>query len=252
MPDLEQQLYDLGGALEWPPTPPHSWEGAGRRPAAGPPRWVLAVAAAIIIVALGLAAYPPSRNAIAGWLNLHTTVIKVQQQPTPSPLPSGALGSRLGLGNATTLDTARGEVSWTIAVPSSLGAPDGVYVQRPELAPSGGEVSLVYAARTGIPASGATGVSVLVTEARGSVNQVFFQKILGSGAEIEQVSVGGKPAYWITGSHTVVFVDANGNARYETLRIATNTLIIDRGGTIVRIEGELTKAQALAIADSLA
>jgi hypothetical protein len=35
------------------------------------------------------------------------------------------------------------------------------------------------------------------------------------------------------------------------MRLATNTLIFDNGGTVVRIEGDLTKAQALEIAKSL-
>jgi len=33
--------------------------------------------------------------------------------------------------------------------------------------------------------------------------------------------------------------------------LATNTLLIDEGGTIIRIEGDLTKDQALQIAASL-
>jgi hypothetical protein len=35
------------------------------------------------------------------------------------------------------------------------------------------------------------------------------------------------------------------------MRLATNTLILDQGGTVVRIEGNLTKAQAMEIAASL-
>jgi hypothetical protein len=35
------------------------------------------------------------------------------------------------------------------------------------------------------------------------------------------------------------------------MRLATNTLIIDDNGTVIRIEGDLTKAQALGIAASL-
>jgi len=48
-----------------------------------------------------------------------------------------------------------------------------------------------------------------------------------------------------------VFRDANGEVRPETMRLATNTLIVDEGGTVIRIEGNLTKAQALEIAASL-
>jgi hypothetical protein len=40
--------------------------------------------------------------------------------------------------------------------------------------------------------------------------------------------------------------------RVETLRLATNTLMLDFEGTVIRIEGDLTKAQALEIAQSLA
>jgi hypothetical protein len=259
VPDLEQRLIELGEAIDWPAVPPFRTPVPGRA-APGPrrsahllrSRWLLAAAAALTIAALALGAYPPSRDAIAGWLNLHTGVVRVQQAPTPSPLPSGRLGSQLGLGDRTTLDGARGSVSWTISAPAALGQPDAVYLQQAADAPSGGEISLVYGQRAGIPVSGATGVSVLVTEAAGRVDQVFFQKILGGGASIEQVSVGGKPAYWITGTHSFVFVDAAGNPRFETLRIATNTLVVERGGTIVRIEGDLTQDQALAIARSLA
>jgi hypothetical protein len=35
------------------------------------------------------------------------------------------------------------------------------------------------------------------------------------------------------------------------MRLATNTLILDDGGTVIRIEGDLTRAQAFQIAESL-
>jgi hypothetical protein len=100
--------------------------------------------------------------------------------------------------------------------------------------------------------SGQTGVSVLITEARGTVDKGFFGKMLGPDATLEEVQVNGHPGYWIAGKpHVFFFMDANGKFRDETMRLATNTLIFDNGGTIVRIEGDLTKAQALEIAKSL-
>jgi hypothetical protein len=48
-----------------------------------------------------------------------------------------------------------------------------------------------------------------------------------------------------------LFTDANGKVINESLRLATNTLLLDMGGTLVRIEGNLTKVQALEIAASL-
>jgi len=65
--------------------------------------------------------------------------------------------------------------------------------------------------------------------------------------------VAGSSGYWISGApHQVVFVDASGDIRFETLRLSTNTLLINIRGTVVRIEGNLTKARALEIAASLA
>jgi len=214
-------------------------------------RWVLAAAAALLIVATALA-YTPSRDAIAEWINLHINIHRVQNPPTPSPLPPGQLGSNLDLGTPQTLEGARGQVGWTIVMPSSLGQPDAVYVKLPPSGPSKGEVTLVYGKRPDIPVSGQTGVAVLVTEARGKVNEIYFQKMLGPESTLEQVSVKGHAGYWISGHpHTFVFTDADGNFHDESLRLATNTLIFDNNGTIVRIEGDMTKAQALQIASSM-
>jgi hypothetical protein len=143
-------------------------------------------------------------------------------------------------------------VKWQVLIPGALGQPDEVYLQNPPDGPSEGEITLVYAARPGIPASGETGVSVLVTEARGSVNQNFFGKTVGPGTTIEPVTIDGHQGWWISGQpHVFFFDDANGDSRLETLRLAANTLILDEGGTIVRFEGDLTRQQALDLAASL-
>ena len=246
MPDLEQDLTDLAAAIAWPPAPRFRiLPPAQRRPAL--PRWAFAVAAALVIAA-GALIYMPTRDAIAGFLNLHTTVNRVPALHSPSPRP----GQSLGLGTPTTLAQAQSRLTWQIMVPPALGQPDVVYLARPPEGPSGGEVTLVYTNRAGIKPSGQTGVSLLVTEARGTVDEQFFGKTVGPGTTIESVDVNGHRGWWISGQpHVFVFTDANGNPYFDTLRLATNTLIVDDGGTIVRIEGDMTKAQALQIASSL-
>jgi hypothetical protein len=213
----------------------------------------LALAAAALLIALSaLLAYTPTRTAIAGWVNVHVLFQRVPVLPTPTPRPSGSIGEQLGLGRLTTLPGAQSQVTWRITVPSSLGKPDEVYLQLPPDGPAQGEVTLVYKTRPGIPVAGQTGVVVLVTEARGAVNTNFFDKMLGTDATLEPVTVAGHQGYWVAGSpHVFIFLDANGDFRYETMRLATNTLILDEGGTVVRIEGNLTKAQAEQIATSL-
>ena len=250
---LEQLLADLGGDLEWPATP-NLAPAIRRRILARPwfeSRWAIAAAVAILALA-ALLVYPPTREAIAHWFNLRTRITQVTVLPTPTPLPPGPIGQRLGLGDSSTLPAARATVHWQVLLPSSLGNPDEVYVGLPPVGPAGGDVTLVYAARPGIPASSPTGAAVLVTEVQGNLTSDSFGKTLGDGATIDQVTVAGHPGYWIAGTpHVFYFIDAAGKVRYETLRLATNTLLIDEGGTIVRIEGDLTKSQTLSIAASL-
>src|SRR5215472_19328065 len=137
MTDLETRLADLGEQLDWPPTP--ALTSVRRRQF--PTRWALA-AAAVLVIAATLLAYTPTRTAIAGWLNLHTNLKHTTQLPTPSPLPSGTLGSNLGLGVPTTVAAAQETVGWQVQVPGSLGPPDAVYLLMPPQGPMQGEVTL--------------------------------------------------------------------------------------------------------------
>jgi hypothetical protein len=256
--ELEAMLSDLAGRIDWPATPQLNVV-IPRRAAVVLPfrprfqtRWAMAAVAVLVILAT-LLAYTPTRTAIADWLNLHINIRRTTALPTPSPLPSGTLGSNLGLGTQATLDTAQSKVAWQVLVPGQLGTPDAVYLKLPPDGPTGGEVSLVYAPRPAIAVASQTGVGVLITEARGSVNEQFFDKAVGPDTTIEEVTVNGHRGWWISGEpHAFVFVDTHGDPQYETLRLATNTLVIDDGGTIVRIEGHMTKSQALQIAGTLA
>jgi hypothetical protein len=260
VPDLEQRLTDLGGAIAWPPTPKldvaqllpiHGEVARGARRWGWPvlnTRWAMAAAAVLLILAT-LLAYTPSREAIAAWINLHVRITQVQQLQTPSPLPSGTLGDQLGLGLPTTLEQAQRQVRFKITVPSTLGQPDAVYLRS---LPEGGEVTLVYGHVAGIPVAGETGVAVLVTEVQGQVRRDFFDKMVGPNTTIEDVVVNGHAGIWVSGSpHNFVFLDAAGQPVSDTLRLATNTLIFSDGGTITRIEAYTSKERAIEIASSL-
>ena len=253
MADLETLLVELGGQVAWPDTP--DLRPAVRRAAVArrpwfESRWALAAVAVIVIVAV-LLAYSPTRTAIADWVNLHTRITHTTTLPTPSPKGPGPIGKRLGLGSETTLAAASKGVGWPVLVPGSLGRPDEVYLQTTD-APTGGEVTLVYGPETGIPVAGETGASVLITEARGSVDEGFFGKLVGSGSTVTPVTVAGHQGWWISGAPHVFFLtDSSGNVIDETLRLATNTLILDVNGTVVRIEGNMSEQQAIGIAGTL-
>src|SRR2546422_528766 len=80
----------------------------------------------------------------------------------------------------------------------ALGAPDEVYRGK---SPSGTHdvVTLVYTSRAGIPVSREAGVSALVVEFRGRVDESLFGKVAGAGTRIEDVTVNGGKGFWIEG-----------------------------------------------------
>jgi hypothetical protein len=270
--DLEAALADLATVLEFPPTPdlagavaarldeapaPGSAPAparARRRRLIGWPGWRrLAVAglAAVLLAAAVLVASPGTREAVARRLGLRG--VKVELGGPPPPTVTTRPGERLdlGLGRRVTLEGARRRVGFPVLVPSAAGfrQPTAVYVN--EAVPAGGRVDLVYRARPGLPASPFTDVGLLVTEFQGQPTPEFIKKTTVLGV-VEAVTVGGEPGYWFSGEpHFFTYQDAHGNVREEQTRLAGNTLIWQRGDLTLRIEGQLGKQAALAVAESM-
>jgi hypothetical protein len=66
---------------------------------------------------------------------------------------------------------------------------------------------------------------------------------------VVQVAVGGNTGYCVTGGpHIFFYQDAKGQFRSDNLRLAGDTLVFERKGVIVRIEGAKNQADALRIA----
>jgi hypothetical protein len=219
-----------------------------------------------MIFAAVLALSPAARTAVANWLGLRglrigvvepgqTLPVPPTSSPTSAPPEPGSattLGATLRLGERVSLEAARGRVRFPVLTPSSpeLVAPDEVYVMEP---PSGGQVSLVYGPRPGLPAVAETGISVLFTEFGGQIAEGgYFQKVLPRDSKLETVTVNGGPGYWIEGPfHTFFYKDSTGKIRDETIRLVGNTLLWEQGGLTLRIESALSKDAALAIAQTV-
>jgi hypothetical protein len=263
-PELEEALTEVGLHLAYPPTPALARAVGARlrtRPARrwwqawAPVFWgrrelALAVAAAVLVLAAGLATLPGTRNAIADRLGLRGVHLKPEKSLPPlTPAPERTM---LQLGRRLTLDEARALVKYRVLVPSQavLGPPDEVYFTEP---PSGGQVGLVYLSRPGYRLDPQTGVSILMTEFRGTVERDYFTKGLGPNTRVESVRVNGGPGFWIEGAaHAVYFFrDANGNTQRAEVRLAGNVLLWQQGELTLRLEGSFTKAQALQIAESI-
>jgi hypothetical protein len=254
--ELERALRDLGARYPYPPTP-NLAAAVRRRIVARPvvpvrrvalwhdPRR-LALAAAVVLALAGAAALinPTTRDAIAHFF--HVTGVIINR--VPSPPPSLSPGAPPELGRRTTMADAQSAVSFTIAVPTGLGAPDAVYVDN---AIPGGEVALAYSPRPGIPLVKQTGLGVLITEFRGDLIPGFLTKEIGPGTTLEETSVHGDPGWWIAGEPHGLYVQIGGKGEQVPLRMAANTLIWEHRGVTYRIESGLSKADAFRIAAGL-
>jgi hypothetical protein len=253
---LERALRDLGPRYPYPPTP-NLASRVRLRITAQPivrsrrlelwrdPRR-LALVAAVLLVLLGVAALanPTTRDAIAHFFHVRGVIVNREASPFPSFSPV----TPLDLGRRTTMADAQSAVKFNIAVPAELGEPDAVYVVS---GIPGGEVSLAYTPRPGIPLVKQTGLGVLVTEFRGDLVPGFIGKSLGPGTTAQETSVNGDPGWWIAGEPHMIYVDVNGQGQQVTLRMAANTLIWEHAGVTYRIESGLSKADAFRIASGL-
>jgi len=232
VPELEHALRAL--PVEWPETP--DLASRLRLPArggAGRPRWVLAVALALVAALAATLAVPQSRSAFLRVFHLGGEEIHLVDELPPVP---PHLDLETALGRRTTLTEARRQANFAIRVPGE--SPDRVYVGDER------SVTLLY----GTP----THVRALITESRGMVNQKFFAKSAAPGTHIEYLTVNGGDGGFISGApHSVIQIGPDGYPRDYTLRLARNVLLWSVGTVSYRIEGEFTKQQALKLAAEL-
>lgn len=266
--ELEALLRDVGGRLRYPATPDLAQRVRARIEAGPRPRgtWLdalrglrLAPIALTLVVILAAAAAlsPQVRAGAAEFLRLRgIDLFPVPAVPTPTASPASAVATptatpRLALGSRITLAQALGTTEFRVRLPSDplLGEPDEVYRAT---GPTGTQIAFVYVDRAGIPRS-AVGVAALVHQFRGGgLDASFLGKGIGPGTRVEELTVDGARGFWIEGeAHLFFYRDAGGNVHQETLRLARNVLLWERDGVLLRIEAQLTKAQALRVAGTM-
>lgn len=235
MSELESRLAEL--PVEWPPAPDVAARVRARveaqpRGRRFRPAW--AVALAVLVLGGGVAAVSPARSAVLRWLGIEG--VRIERVPVaPTPAPSA---SPLGLGDPTPL--AAGTL-----VPRALGRPDAVYAQ-------GERITLLYRPRRGLPESEQSRVGALLTQFPGRTNAVFVRKFAGPDTTIERVRVDGEPGFWLAGApHGLLYEDPSGAVVEAPSRLAGPTLVWRRGGLTLRLEADVTKERALAIARSI-
>ena len=235
---LEAELRDLGPVLSWPEpkdvAPEVSQRLRAGRPGWSSGKWTLVAAALVLLLAAGsLSALPNVRRAVADWLGLPgVRVERVESgQDLPSPAVTPELGSRVSLAEAAA------------AVPFDLVGPPRI--RGLEIYLDGDAVTFVRRAPSG-------DIELLITQFEGTLDRELVEKVLPPGSRLRSVVIGGRQGYWIAGDpHTVLYVDPFGEIRENTVRLAGNTLLWQRGRLTLRLEVGADLRRALLIARSL-
>ncbi|MDQ3874958.1 MAG: hypothetical protein M3322_05325, partial [Actinomycetota bacterium] len=157
-------------------------------------------------------------------------------------LPTISRPRRLRLGREVSLAEARARAGFRVRVPrvGGFGDPDAVYFSD---AVPGGFVSFLYGSETRPRA--------LLTEFETAPGLPYIDKSAPPGTRLESVRVAGDRGYWLEGEpHVFAFENRAGKTQFGTLRLATNTLVWQHDGLTLRLEGKLTKGEALDVAES--
>jgi len=204
-------------------------------PGAGVFRRRLGWRGAVVVVAALLAlliATPQGRAVIIHVFRFAGVELRQGPGPANSPTRAALPGER-----QTSLEQARHRVSFPILVPAALGRPGEVVVSD-----SGRVVSLIYR-RTPYGL-------VRMDEFAGHLDQTYFEKFVHLSI-VTRVEVNGTKGLWIRGPHELMYITRNGTPAVASARLTTgNTLIWATRQVALRLEGNLGKAAALAIARS--
>jgi hypothetical protein len=204
---------------------------------------ILKVAAAVVVALLvaSLVFSSGMRHAVARLFGLDG--IRIETVDTLPPATAGAidLGDRV---DAAAASAALGGPLHHIT-DDRTGTPLGTYARE-------GAITTVYGPNDVLPTTSVPGVGLLFTELRADIEEPFLKKVLGQGTQIEAVDVGGHHGYWIEGApHGVLFLGRDGEAVAEPIRLAGNVLLWQNGDRTMRIEAQVSKADAIALAESV-
>lgn len=259
MTELERALTQLGREIEWPETPDLTVNLRARLASAAEPqrrrrrllppagfRRALALALIALLVLAGgvFAAVPSVRDAVLEFFGLQGATVERREQLPPRPATS-----RLELGERASLSEAEKALGFKPHVPRDPGDPDRTFVKRDV---PGGELSLAYRARPGLPEAKATGLGLLVSEFRGDLVPEYVGKLAPEATRIERLRIGGERAIWIEGTpHFFFYRRPDGQIQEHTLRLAANVLLLQQDNLLLRLEGGFGLERAEEIARSL-
>ena len=238
---IERELVTLGRALEVPETPELTTRVSligTRRRVRERRRWALAVALVLVAALAAALAIPDARSTLLRVLRIGgERIVRVDELP---PVEAEPRGLGLALGEELTLAQARARAGFPLRELEGSPTPDHVYLG------TRGTVWFLW----GTPLR----VRLLVAQTSELTvgSSPLFEKLVAQGTEIEPVSVGGRPGWFISGTpHVVYLLDARGEPVEEVAWLAENVLVWEEDGVTVRMEGAIDADRAIELAASL-
>jgi hypothetical protein len=191
-------------------------------------RRALVAALAAVVLALAVAfAVPPARSAILRFFHLQGVTIQVVDR-----LPEVKTSAALDLGNPLTLAEARRTMRFRPLTSSLLGEPDRITWD-------GHQLWFVY---------GQT--RLLVSQFLASGVPLYIKKVAEPGTRITPVVVNGQTGFFLSGARHFLYMAPTRIVLDERVRLARDVLLWEHGPLTLRLEGQLTLAEALRIARS--
>lgn len=237
---LETALRSLGTRLDVPepadatsavldrlddPAPRTGWRPVDRIAAA--------VVAALVALATAMALSPTVRAAVYDLFRIGGVELHEDQPPPVTPTVS--VDPPLPGEHDVTLAQARRAADFPLTLPGRLGPPVTV-----RLIEDGRVVSMAFGSPHG---------QVRVDQFDGGLDPMFAK--FTHAEDMHSVVVQGVPGVWVDRPHPVFYTDETGRMREETARLSGSTLIWENNGVTYRVEGDLTREQAIDLADSL-
>jgi hypothetical protein len=228
--ELERGLRDLGADLAWPATPAFD---LGFEPVRARRRVLrpLALGFAVLVAALAgvLALSPGARSAFLELFRIEGATVELVET-----LPD-VRAQRADFGERVSREEAERRVGFQLV---DLGEPDATFVLDDRM------VSLVY--------GDVDRPRLVLSQFRGAVFDGFVKKAGSRGTTVDEVTVDGEPGLFVTGDeHFVMFLDGRGEISDERTYLAGTVLLWNRDGLLLRLEGQLTRAEALELAESV-
>jgi len=241
--ELERALVELGHELEIPTSPDllrpvlSAIESRPKRRLQRR-RWTLVVALAALAALAATLAIPDARSALLRFLHIGGERIElVDALPGVTPDPA-ELDFELALGRATTLEQARRVAGFDLR--ELEVAPDKVYLG------ARGTVWFLYGAPDRVR------LLVSQTPLHSVDEELLLKKLAGPETSVEHVDVRGTRGVFLSGEpHLLFLLDPRGEIVEDSARLAHDVLVWEEEGIALRLEGDFTKGEAVAVAESL-